>query len=30
MADTENFRVPILAQMSGSSKNWQDKQKLKL
>lgn len=30
VSDTENFRVPILAQVSGSSKNWQDKQKLKL
>lgn len=30
VSDTENFRVPILAQVSGSSKNWQDKKKLKL
>lgn len=30
LSDTENFRVPILAQMSGSSENWQDKKKLKL
>lgn len=30
VSDTENFRVPILAQVSGSSKNWQDKKKLDL
>jgi DNA polymerase-1 len=30
LADTDNFRVPILAKMSGSRKNWQDKKELEL
>lgn len=30
LADTTNFRVPMIADMSGSAKNWQEKEKIEL
>lgn len=30
MAEMKRFKVPIIADMSGSAKNWQDKEKIKL